>query len=212
VVLEVGARNGATVLLVDDDRDCRALVNTLLTQAGYAVREAETGRAARQAAAEERPGIVILDIKLPDLSGYEICREFRDDFGENLPILFLTGIRTDPLDRVGGLLLGADDYVVKPFDPDELLARVHRVATRVGIAPRRSSKRSPLERLTERELQVLSMLAEGMSQKEIARELVLSPKTVATHLQRVLSKLEVHSRAHAVAVAHRYRLVENGPA
>jgi DNA-binding NarL/FixJ family response regulator len=194
--------------VVDDDRNCRSLVSALLTQAGYAVREAATGRAARAAAADEQPGIVILDIKLPDLSGYEICREFRDDYGENLPILFLTGERTDQLDRVGGLLLGADDYVVKPFDPDELLARVNRVATRVGIVPRRASKRSPVEKLTERELQVLSMLAEGMNQKEIARELVLSQKTVATHLQRVLSKLDVHSRAQAVAVAHRYRLVE----
>ena len=60
----------------------------------------------------------MLDVQLPGMSGYEICRELRDEFGEGLPILFVSGFRTESLDRVAGLLVGADDYLVKPFAPD----------------------------------------------------------------------------------------------
>jgi DNA-binding NarL/FixJ family response regulator len=199
--------NGATVLVVDDDAACRSLVATLLSEAGYAVREAESGNAARQAARSDRPGLVVLDVKLPDVSGYEVCREFRDEFGETLPILFLSGAKTDALDRVGGLLLGADDYVVKPFEPNELVARVRRLASRSGLRPKRQSKSRLAQALTKREREVLYLLAEGKTQKDIARELFISQKTVGTHLQHILSKLGVHSRAEAVAFVHREGVV-----
>ena len=195
--------NGATVLVVDDDAACRSLVATLLSEAGYAVREAESGNAAREAARRDRPGLVVLDIKLPDVSGYEVCREFRDEFGEALPILFLSGAKTDALDLVGGLLLGADDYVVKPFEPSELVARVRRLASRSGVKPKRQAKSRLAQALTKREREVLYLLAEGKTQKDIARQLFISQKTVGTHLHHVLSKLGVHSRAEAVAFAHR---------
>jgi DNA-binding NarL/FixJ family response regulator len=199
--------NGATVLVVDDDAACRSLVATLLSEAGYAVREAESGNAAREAAHSDRPGLVVLDVKLPDVSGYEVCREFRDEFGETLPILFLSGAKTDALDRVGGLLLGADDYVVKPFEPNELVARVRRLASRSGLRPKRQSKSRLAQALTKREREVLYLLAEGKTQKDIARELFISQKTVGTHLQHILSKLGVHSRAEAVAFVHREGVV-----
>ena len=64
---------------------------------------------------------MILDVDLPRISGYEVCRELRDAFGEAVAIMFVSGTRAEAYDRVGGLLIGADDYVVKPFDPDELL-------------------------------------------------------------------------------------------
>ena len=199
--------NGATVLVVDDDAACRSLVTALLAEAGYAVREAESGNAARTVARRDPPGLVVLDVKLPDVSGYEVCREFRDEFGETLPILFLSGEKTDQLDRVGGLLIGADDYVVKPFEPNELLARVRRLASRSGMKPKRRSKSRLAQALTKREREVLYLLAQGKTQQEIARELYISHKTVATHLQRILTKLGVHSRAEAVAFAHREGLM-----
>jgi|SRR5215211_1860575 len=112
-------------------------------------------------------------------------------------------------DRVAGLLIRADDYVVKPFDPDELLARIRAVLRRarpVGTAEDVSSA-ADLQ-LTPREQEVLRLLAGGTRQLDIAGELFISPKTVATHIQRILGKLGVHSRAEAVALAHQRNLVD----
>ncbi len=155
---------GAAILVVDDDPGTRALVSGLLARVGYPVREASTGAAALAAARRERPALVILDVEMPVTSGYEVYRELRDTFGESLPVLFLSGVRTEPYDRAAGLMLGADDYVVKPFDGDELLARVRRLVTDPA-PPVSESASSP----TPREREVLSLLAEGREQPEIAK-------------------------------------------
>jgi DNA-binding NarL/FixJ family response regulator len=146
--------------------------------------------------------VVLLDVGLPRLSGYEVCRRLRATKDGTLGIMFVSGSRVDPLDRVAGLSLGADDYLVKPFDPDELLARVRALVRR-----RRGGSRVVAE-LTPRELQVLRSLAEGRSQGEIAAALVISPKTVGTHVENILRKLDVHSRAQAVAVAYRSGILD----
>lgn len=187
------------VLVVDDDASLRELVTALLHRSGYTAHEIATGEEALEAARLERPLLVVLDVKLPGTSGYEVCRMLRDEFGNGLPILFLSGERTEPLDRVAGLLLGADDYMVKPFDPDELMARVRALLRR--SAPSENGA------LTPRETQVLGLLARGLRQKQIARELSISARTVGTHVEHILRKLDVHSRAEAVAVAYRERLV-----
>jgi two-component system, NarL family, nitrate/nitrite response regulator NarL len=145
---------------------------------------------------------VLLDVCLPDGSGLEICRELRDLYGDALPIIFLSGERMEPLDRSAGLLVGGDDYVLKPFHPDELLARIRRCLDRVDAASGAAPAAHGRLPLTPRELQVLRLLAEGNDPKAIAERLVISPKTVASHLQRVMAKLGVHSRVHAVARAY----------
>lgn len=149
---------------------------------------------------------VVLDMCLPDVNGLEVCRELREEFGDELPIMFGSGHRFESFDRVAGLLMGADDYLPKPFDPDELVARLRRLAR---------SRSRPGSRvgsddfgLTPRELEVLALLAKGDRSAKIASQLTISEKTVATHLQRVLGKLGVHSRAEAVAWAYRERLIE----
>src|SRR5439155_884364 len=151
------------------------------------------------------PQLVILDVRLPDVSGYEICRELRDEFGNRLSIVFMSGERTERLDLAAGLLVGADDYLVKPFSTDELLARV-----RVRLPPAPETPPLPSD-LTKRELEVLRLLSEGLSQKEIAVSLVISSKTVAAHIQHVLGKLGVHSRTQAVAQAYRRGLLNGFP-
>ena len=156
----------------------------------------------------QEPALVLLDVQLPELNGYEVCRELRERYGRRLPIIFLSGSRTEPLDRAGGLLIGADDYIVKPFDPDELLARVRRFLPAEGRVRDNGDAVDGWTRLTPREREVLCHLANGLSQDEIAATLVISPKTVATHIQRILGKLGVRSRAQAVALAHRERLTE----
>jgi DNA-binding NarL/FixJ family response regulator len=195
-----------SILVVDDDQDLRALVTELLKRGGYRIREAASGEEAVVAAREERPSLVLLDVHLPGMSGYDVCRALRADFGERLPILFISGERTEPFDRVAGLRLGADDYVVKPFDGDELLARVDRSVDRAQSEPEQESTLA--SRLTRRELEVLQLLAHGRTSKEIGRELSVSRKTVSSHIQNILIKLDVHSQAQAVALAFRSGLVE----
>jgi DNA-binding NarL/FixJ family response regulator len=191
---------------VEDDADLRKVLAQLLDVVALPIEEAGTGAEALALAGEKQPALVVLDVHLPDISGYEVCRELRDTFGERLPILFLSGARTESYDRVSGLLLGADDYLVKPFAHDELLARVRRLLAR--------STRDDEARkydLTVRELEVLEHLAAGQDQVTIAQALVISEKTIATHIQHILGKLGVHSRAEAVAFAHRHGIT-NAPA
>ena len=191
----------ARALVVDDDPGLLGLLERLLELEDLEVTAVMSGEAALAAAREERPDLAILDVNLPGLSGYEVCRALRELYGPALPIVFVSGARTEPYDRVAGLLLGADDYLVKPFAPDELLARVRALLRRAaGDRPRAS-------RLTAREQQVLQLLAGGLSQRDIADMLVSSPRTAGKHIERILEKLEVRSRAQAVAVASRDDLV-----
>ena len=196
---------GATVLVVDDDDTHRELISTVLGRAGFSTVDASNGEDAMAAARRHQPRVVVLDVRMPDLSGYEVCRRLRDEFGDTVSILFLSGERTEGFDRAAGLLVGADDYLVKPFSADELLARVR---VRLPAAPAEPPMPSDL---TKRELEVLRLLSEGLSQKEIAASLVISSKTVAAHIQHILGKLGVHSRAQAVAHAYRRGLL-NGDA
>jgi DNA-binding NarL/FixJ family response regulator len=211
------------VLVADRDKAFRAGVAELVAHAGLTARTAATGADALVAARAGRPSVVVLDVGLREMSGYETCRELRETFGETLPILFVSAERTEPSDRVAGLLLGADDYLAKPIDPDELLARIRRAATRsmahardttangsVQLAERGGVRPESVAGLTARETEVLRLMAVGQTSREISEQLVISPKTVSSHLQRILSKLAVHSRLQAVVVAYELGLVSPG--
>jgi two-component system sensor histidine kinase ChiS len=187
----------ARILVADHDRESRALMSRVLRRVGYTVDQAETGEEALAVAKRERPALVVVEVLLRGVSGYEVCHELKNEFGEALPIVFVSGNRTESGDRVAGLLVGADDYLVKPFDPEELLARVRR------LLPAPVAEGRKVQELTQRELDVLSFLVEGLNQSEIAEKLVLSPRTVGKHIEHILRKLDVHSRAQAVSVALR---------
>jgi DNA-binding NarL/FixJ family response regulator len=189
-------------VIADDDAVVRESLSTLLGRAGYQTRAVGTGEEALEAVRDERASLVILEVCLPDQSGYSVCRELKDEYGDDLPIIFTSARRTEPFDRVAGLLVGADEYFTKPLAPDELLLRVGRLIRRTArAAPPISSN------LTARELEILRLLAEGLGAKEIARRLVVSPKTVGAHVERIYRKLGVRTRAQAVAVAFRDALV-----
>jgi DNA-binding NarL/FixJ family response regulator len=196
------ANNGATILIADNEAEPRSIAAAVLRKAGYRVIEADNGDDAIDAARLELPRLVILEVKLPALSGYEVCHQLKDDFGQSLPIILVSAERTEPFDRVAGILIGADDYVVKPFAPDELLVRVRRlVRSTTPVAPIVAS------RLTARETEVLRHLAAGLGPAEIASRLFISRRTVGTHLENIMRKLGVRSRAQAVALAYREELV-----
>lgn len=122
-----------TILVVDDDPHIRQLVVFALEKAGLDTLEAADGEAALAAVAAAKPDLVVLDINLPRLDGLEVCRRLRAG-GSGPPILFLSS-RDDEIDRVVGIELGADDYVVKPFSPREVTARVQAILRRVSANP-----------------------------------------------------------------------------
>lgn len=121
------------ILVVDDDPRLRDLVALTLTRAGYGVITAANGQQALTHAGRENPDLIVLDIGLPEMDGLEVCRHIRAR--SQVPVLFLSA-RSDEVDRILGLELGADDYVTKPFSPRELLARIRAILKRAaGPAP-----------------------------------------------------------------------------
>lgn len=122
----------STVLVVDDDPHIRDLLTFALQKAGLATREAADGEAALADIALRAPDLVILDINMPCMDGIEVCRRIRAQ--GDLPVLFLSS-RDDEIDRILGMELGADDYVIKPFSPREVVARVAAILRRIARSP-----------------------------------------------------------------------------
>ena len=120
------------ILIIEDDRNTAALIATYLEREGFATQTVHDGAEALVLALRQTPGFVILDVMLPQVDGWEICRELRKL--SNVPILMLTA-REEEIDRVLGLSLGADDYVVKPFSPRELVERVKAILRRTTQRP-----------------------------------------------------------------------------
>lgn len=125
------------VLVVDDDPGIVKLVRTYLEQVGFEVAVAYDGKKAMQIARNDRPDLVILDLMLPEMDGWDVCRALRKE--SDVPIIMLTA-RVEESDKLIGLELGADDYVTKPFSPRELVARVRSVLRRVEGMPARPER------------------------------------------------------------------------
>jgi DNA-binding NarL/FixJ family response regulator len=190
------------ILIVDSDLQMYSAVSGLLRQAGHPISLATTAALALELARRRCPGLVLLEVTLRDVSGLGLCHTLRDEQGPTLPIMFVSKQGADPMDRVAGLLVGADDYLAMPFVPHELLARVRALTRRSAptVAARNAN-------LTPREHEVLGLLADGLGQTDIAGELVVSSKTVGNHIEHILWKLGVHSRAQAIAFAFREHMV-----
>jgi two-component system nitrate/nitrite response regulator NarL len=202
-----------TILVVDHDDATRTAAVSVAVRLGYEVSSAENAELLLERLDENRPALAIVEVDLPgQSSGLELLRELHDRFGDDFPVILLSSDRNTPLDRVAGLLLGADDYMAKPVDRGELLARVRRSLRRSGANGNGNGKTNGKvlseTYLSPREREILALLADGKTQKQIASSLVISPKTVATHIQHLLAKLGVHSRAQAVALAFQRGLVE----
>jgi two-component system alkaline phosphatase synthesis response regulator PhoP len=122
-----------TILVVDDEANIVELVRMYLEKDGYTVIAAQDGRAALERIEADRPDLVVLDLMLPEIDGWEVCKQVRTI--SDLPILMLTA-RDDDIDKIVGLELGADDYMTKPFNPRELVARIRAILRRVGYVSR----------------------------------------------------------------------------
>jgi two-component system, OmpR family, phosphate regulon response regulator PhoB len=207
---------GERVLVVDDEPDIVALVAYHLVKAGYRVSTATSGPDALRQAQQDQPALVILDLMLPGMSGFEVLEQMRgDDALREVAVLLLTARRDEP-DRVRGLSLGADDYLTKPFSLQELILRVGAILRRVGQAQQpggdllrcgpiqidRAAHRVAVEgqelELTPTEYRLLLTLAERRGRVQARRHLLetvweaapdIQTRTVDMHVQRLRSKL-----------------------
>jgi DNA-binding response OmpR family regulator len=127
------AARGQTVLVVEDESSIASFVSLYLKNAGYGVRAVGTGREALAQVEAEPPALIVLDLMLPDIDGIEVCRRIRQR--ADVPILMLTA-RDEDVDKIIGLEVGADDYMTKPFNPRELVARVKSILRRATPEPR----------------------------------------------------------------------------
>lgn len=205
----------AHVLVVDDDEGVRTVVSWRLEADGFAVSLARDGAGALEQIAERRPDLVVLDLSMPGVGGLDVLRRVRldegDDGGPALPVIVLSG-RSGETDRIVGLDLGADDYLVKPFSPGELAARVRSVLRRAGGVPRRTHglEVDPATRevrvdgaavdLTAREFDLLAFLArhprQVFSRTQLLHHVWCSEPgwqgeaTVTEHVHRLRHKIE----------------------
>lgn len=204
------------VLVVDDDQGIRTVVRWQLNDAGYDTAEAADGRSALELIAQRQPALVVLDLGLPAPGGLDVLRAVRGGAVEappGLPVIILSG-RSGETDRIVGLDLGADDYLVKPFSPGELVARVRSVLRRVGTPGGDRIVAGPLTvevntrelwlddvavQLTAREFDLVAFLAARPRQVFSRRQLLervwhspdwLGEATVTEHIHRVRRKFE----------------------
>ena len=198
------AKSTTGVLVVDPETDLRRAICAIFARVGVRTREADTGVEALRAVAQETPALVVLEVCLTDISGYEVCHEVKQTTAKRVPVVLMSRQRSEPLDRVAGLLIGADDYLVKPFDLDEFLIRTRKLMERSLL------DESPImATLTRREREILCLLADGLEQRDISEALLISPKTVGTHIEHILGKLGARSRAQAIAIAYQGGLMDS---
>ncbi|WNZ22853.1 response regulator transcription factor [Leptolyngbya sp. NK1-12] len=211
------------VLIVDDDITLRTALTRYLQNRGYSVQEATSGVEGLNLFEQNPPDVVVSDVLMPEMDGLEFCRRLRATrSGQLVPFIFLS-TRKDVDDRVQGHQMGADDYLVKPFDPKELVAKIEaqlersrRIHAEIIRLMQQShfansatpptppevppSPPQPLP-LTPAEEKVFWEVIQGFTNKQIGDRLFVSPRTVQTHLSNILSKLHLESRSQLIRYA-----------
>jgi DNA-binding response OmpR family regulator len=172
-----------TIMVVDDEKRLVSLVESYLTQEGYRVVTAYNGRDALNIARRENPDLIILDVMMPEMDGYEFIRQHRAE--HNTPIILLTA-RVDDEEKVIGLEVGADDYMTKPFRPRELVARVRAVLRRAGDSQPKAKLLKAADILVDRDSRAVSVAGQYVdltpSEFDILTALMSSPGRVYSRL------------------------------
>jgi DNA-binding NarL/FixJ family response regulator len=198
------APNLPRILAADPEPTGRSALHGVADGLGCALEIVDTGADALAVVRLREFAVVLLAADLAAPSAYEVLRQLRAEFGPGLPIAFLSAVRHQERDEVAALLLGADEYLLKPPVTDRWTARLHRLLTRTD-EPRRpaATHAGTAVRLTNREREVLGLLVGGMRLAEIADALCITRKTGASHIEHILAKLGAHTQAQAVAFALR---------
>ncbi|MBF2075652.1 MAG: response regulator transcription factor [Synechococcales cyanobacterium C42_A2020_086] len=210
------------ILLVDDDITLRTALIRYLQNRGYSVQEASSGAEGLALFEQNPPDVIVSDVVMPEMDGLEFCRRLRASrSGQLVPFIFLSS-RKDVDDRVQGHQIGADDYLVKPFEPKELVAKIEAQLERsrrmhseiirlmqqsvgsvapAGPVPQPSLPTPQPLPLTPAEEKVFWEVIQGFTNKQIGDRLFVSPRTVQTHLSNILSKLHLESRSQLIRYA-----------
>lgn len=215
-----------TILVVDDDPGTRLAISDYLEMAGYSVITAADGQQGLDMVETYRPHLMVTDIVMPRMNGYQLVRSVRQHPSFRLlPVIFLTE-RNKTEERIQGYQSGADLYLPKPFELQELGAAIrnllersqmiqseYRLSQEEGLRPQTTptALAEKLEfpfHLTQREQEVLVMLTHGLSNAQIGNQLHLSPRTVEKYVSNLLRKTETNNRAELVGYAMKHRLVE----
>jgi len=194
------------ILVVDDEAKLLRAVAVDLRGEGYDVATARSGAEALALVAQSLPDLIVSDIRMPGMDGYQLARRLRENARTAIiPIIFLTAKDTSA-DRIEGFRSGVDAYITKPFEPDELLVviagilrrveRTHAEIARIVGKPEAADEESGFidEDLTEAEARVAGAVARGLSNKEIAQEFRISVRTVEHHVQHILAKKKFSNR------------------
>jgi DNA-binding NarL/FixJ family response regulator len=214
------------ILIVDDELDCQTVLAMFLESEGYEIESASSGVEALTRFKENPPDLVISDIVMPQMDGFELCRRLRASrLGQLIPFIFLSG-QGELESRIEGYAIGADDYLVKPFEPDEILAKIkaqidrsHRIHNEIirllyseqepeeAPTPPTIPTPPPLP-LTPAEERVFWEVIQGYTNKQISDRLFISPRTVQAHLSSIFGKLQLENRAQLIhfAMDRGYRL------
>ena len=203
-----------TVFLVDDDASVLSAVARLIRSAGHAVEAFASAREFLERAQADRPGCLVVDLRMPELNGLEL-QQAMTRAGHLLPVIFMSG-QADIQSTVKAMQGGAIDFLTKPFDEHQLLEAIHRGITRDAEArAARASHATLLSRfnlLTPRERAVCLLVAAGRLNKQIAGELGISEKTIKAHRAKVMRKLRAQSVAELVRMVDRAAEVESATA
>ncbi|OIP73154.1 MAG: DNA-binding response regulator [Oscillatoriales cyanobacterium CG2_30_40_61] len=199
-------RNGEQkrLMLVDDDPNLILLVRDYLEFRGYDVVTAENGVIALEILDDELPDLMICDIMMPEMDGYSLVKKIREDPRTvRIPVLFLSA-KGQSQDKVKGLNTGADVYIVKPFEPEELVAQVEsslrqasRLTSRQGANIDSNGPKLRVRRniqLTPTELRVVRLVTQGLANRDIARIMKISQRTIESHVSNMLGKTGLHNR------------------
>lgn len=204
IMKEINTTDQRRLMLVDDDPNLILLVKDYLEFRGYQVTTAENGREALEKLENEIPELIICDVMMPEMDGYTLVQHIRENPAtEWVPVLFLSA-KGQSQDRVKGLNTGADVYIVKPFEPEELVAQVEsslKQASRlikhqnsnVGNSGPKIKVRRNVE-LTPTELKVVQLVAQGMANRDIAQMMEVSQRTIESHVSNMLGKTGLHNR------------------
>ncbi len=212
---ERGVGEQKKLLLIDDDPNLIFLVKDYLELRGYEVITAGNGREALKLLERDTPNMIICDVMMPEMDGYSFVKRVRENFKTNwIPVLFLSA-KGQSQDRVKGLNTGADVYMVKPFEPDELVAQIEssvKQTTRLIKHQGESTGSKPTIQvpfdveLTPTEIKVMQFVARGMANREIANELLVSQRTIESHVSNMLGKTGLSNRTELARWAIENRL------